>query len=63
MVVGYLTEDLLTRKGGLCSQRDIYDDLGMSQSLASMVLTGLEQRGVVRRFREGRKNVVHLIDE
>ena len=54
---------LLTRKGGSCSQRDIYDDLGMSQSLASMVLTGLEQRGVVRRFREGRKNVVHLIDE
>ncbi|MCK5239544.1 MAG: hypothetical protein KAR33_08360 [Candidatus Thorarchaeota archaeon] len=54
---------LLSRKGGSCSQRDIYDDLGMSQSLASMVLTGLEQRGVVRRFRDGRENVIHLIDE
>lgn len=54
---------ILTRKGGSCSQRDIYDDLGMSQSLASMVLTGLEQRGVIRRFREGRENVIHLVEE
>ncbi|MHA2423386.1 MAG: helix-turn-helix transcriptional regulator [Candidatus Thorarchaeota archaeon] len=54
---------LLSSKGGSCSQRDIYDDLGMSQSLASMVLTGLEQRGVIRRFREGRENVVHLVEE
>ncbi|MHA1906298.1 MAG: helix-turn-helix transcriptional regulator [Candidatus Thorarchaeota archaeon] len=54
---------LLSSKGGSCSQRDIYDDLGMSQSLVSMVLTGLEQRGVIRRFREGRENVVHLVEE
>jgi len=54
---------LLTQKGGSCSQRDFYDDLGMSQSLVSMVLTGLEQRGVIRRFREGRENIVHLIEE
>ncbi len=54
---------LLSSKGGSCSQRDIYDDLGISQSLASMVLSGLEQRGVIRRFREGRENVVHLVEE
>ncbi|MFW9847948.1 MAG: helix-turn-helix transcriptional regulator [Candidatus Thorarchaeota archaeon] len=54
---------LLSQKGGSCSQRDFYDDLGMSQSLVSMVLTGLEQRGVIRRFREGRENIVHLIEE
>ncbi len=54
---------ILTRKGGSCPQRDIYDDLGMSQSLASMVLTGLEQRGIIRRFREGRENIIHLVEE
>jgi len=54
---------ILSRKGGSCSQRDVYDELGMSQSLASMVLTGLEQRGVIRRFREGRENIVHLVEE
>ncbi|MFW9953663.1 MAG: helix-turn-helix transcriptional regulator [Candidatus Thorarchaeota archaeon] len=54
---------LLSRKGGSCPQREVYEDLGLSQSLASMVLTGLEQRGVIRRFRDGRENVVHLIEE
>ncbi len=53
----------LSKKGGASLQRDIYRDLDMSQSLASMILTGLEQRGMIKRFREGRENVVHLVEE
>lgn len=54
---------LLSKKEGKCLQRDIYDELGMSQSLASMVLTGMEDRGLVKRVREGRENVVYLIND
>ncbi|MFW9976984.1 MAG: helix-turn-helix transcriptional regulator [Candidatus Thorarchaeota archaeon] len=53
----------LSKKGGSSLQRDIYRELDMSQSLASMILTGLEQRGMIKRFREGRENVVHLVEE
>ncbi|MGY5874516.1 MAG: helix-turn-helix domain-containing protein [Candidatus Thorarchaeota archaeon] len=53
---------LLKKKGGSSPQREIYEQLGISQSMASMVLTGLEERGVIKRFREGRENMVHLIE-
>ncbi len=54
---------LLDRKGGSCLQREIYEELNLSQSMASMLLNSLEERGLIRRFREGRENVVHKIDD
>ncbi len=53
---------LLNKRGGSCPQREIYRELDMSQSLASMVLSGLEQRGIIKRMRDGRENIVHLIE-
>ncbi len=53
----------LSKRGGSCPQREIYRELDMSQSLASMILTGLEQRGLIRRFREGRENMIHIVEE
>ncbi len=53
---------LLNKRGGSCPQREIYRELDMSQSLASMVLSGLEQRGIIKRMRNGRENIVHLIE-
>ncbi len=53
---------ILRDKGGSCSQREIYEALDMSQSLASMLLSGLEERGLIKRFRDGRENTVHLIE-
>lgn len=53
---------LLDKKGGSCLQREIYEELNMSQSMASMLLNSLEERGLIRRFREGRENVVHKMD-
>jgi uncharacterized membrane protein len=55
--------NFLTKKGGSSPQREIYEDLDMSQSLASTVLASLEERGLIKRFRTGRENIVHLMDE
>jgi len=53
----------LTKKGGSCPQREIYEELDMSQSLASTILTSLEERKLIRRFREGRENMVHIMED
>jgi uncharacterized membrane protein len=53
---------LLDKKGGSCLQREIYEELNMSQSMASMLLNSLEERGLIKRFRDGRENVVHKMD-
>ncbi|TFG15505.1 hypothetical protein EU537_00360 [Candidatus Thorarchaeota archaeon] len=53
---------LIAKKDGTCPQRVIYEELDLSQSMVSMILTGLEERGVVKRFKEGRENIVHLIE-
>lgn len=53
----------LTEKGGSCPQREIYEELDMSQSLASTILTSLEEKKLIRRFREGRENMVHIMED
>lgn len=53
---------LIARKGGTCPQKVIYEELDFSQSMVSMLLNGLEERGIVRRFKDGRENVVHLVE-
>ncbi|MHA1944335.1 MAG: helix-turn-helix transcriptional regulator [Candidatus Thorarchaeota archaeon] len=55
--------NFLSKKGGSSPQREIYEELDMSQSLASTVLTTLEERGLIKRLRTGRENIVHLMDE
>jgi uncharacterized membrane protein len=59
-------EDILSfisKRGGSCPQREIYEELDMSQSLASTILTSLEERKLIRRFREGRENMVHIMED
>lgn len=55
--------NLLNVRGGSCSQRDIYEELDMSQSMTSMMLTSLEGRGLIRRLRTGRENIVHIMED
>ncbi|TET07830.1 MAG: hypothetical protein E3J86_12200 [Candidatus Thorarchaeota archaeon] len=55
--------NFLSKKGGSSPQREIYEDLDMSQSLASTVLTTLEERGLIKRLRTGRENIVHLMEQ
>lgn len=53
---------VITRKGGSCPQREIYEGLDMSQSMVSMVLSSLEQRGIIKRLKSGRENIVHMME-
>lgn len=55
--------DLLSVRGGSCPQREIYENLDMSQSMASMMLTSLESRGLIKRLRSGRENIVHIMED
>jgi len=55
--------DFLSSRGGSCSQREIYAGLDMSQAMASMMLTSLEERGLIKRLRSGRENIVHIMED
>jgi uncharacterized membrane protein len=55
--------DVIRRKGGSCPQKDLYTEFEMSQAKVSLLLNNLEERGLVRRFREGRENVVHIMED
>jgi len=55
--------DLLSVRGGSSPQREIYEELDMSQSMASMMLTSLEGRGLIKKLRSGRENIVHIMEE
>ncbi|MHA1959053.1 MAG: helix-turn-helix transcriptional regulator [Candidatus Thorarchaeota archaeon] len=55
--------EFVKTRGGSCTQREIYRELDFSQSTASMILTSLEDRGLIKRLREGRENIVHIIED
>ena len=55
--------DVIRQKGGSCPQKDLYTEFDMSQAKVSLILNNLEERGLVRRFREGRENMVHIMEE
>jgi len=55
--------EVIRRKGGSCPQKDLYTEFEMSQAKVSLILNNLEERGLVRRFREGRENMVHIMEE
>lgn len=66
--VGVTTEEeevleVIRTKGGSCPQKDLYTEFDMSQAKVSLILNNLEERGLVRRFREGRENVVHIMED
>ncbi|MFW9806301.1 MAG: helix-turn-helix transcriptional regulator [Candidatus Thorarchaeota archaeon] len=54
---------VIRQKGGSCPQKDLYTEFDMSQAKVSLILNNLEERGLVRRFREGRENVVHIMED
>ncbi len=64
-----LTEDeqevlgAIRNRGGSCFQKELYTGLGLSQSRVSMILTALEAHGLIKRFREGRENIVYIVED
>jgi hypothetical protein len=49
-------------KGGSCSQKELYRHLDISESKLSLVLGGLEEKGIISRVRKGRENIVHIME-
>jgi uncharacterized membrane protein len=55
--------ETIRRKGGSCNQKELYRGLDMSQSKVSLILSNLEERGLILRTRDGRENIVRLVEE
>ncbi|MFQ5406529.1 MAG: helix-turn-helix transcriptional regulator, partial [Candidatus Micrarchaeia archaeon] len=49
--------------GGRVAQRELRKHLDWSEAAVSMVLTKLEDKGVVRKIKKGRGNVLKLVEE
>ncbi len=54
--------ETLQVKGGSSSQKQLYTELDISESKLSLLLSGLEEKGLVKRFRKGRENIVHKME-
>ncbi len=52
--------DVLKAKGGRATQKEIREELGWSEAKLSLVLTDLERRGLIEKYKKGRGNVVFL---
>jgi uncharacterized membrane protein len=55
--------EAIRRKGGSCNQKELYRGLDLSQSKVSLILSNLEERGLILRMRDGRENIVRLVEE
>ncbi len=54
---------IIKEKGGSCSQKELYRRLPISESKVSLLLGNLEERGAIRRVRDGRENMVYLSED
>lgn len=52
--------DALSKADGRLGQKELRKMLGWSGAKASLVVTGLEEKGAVRRIRKGRGNIVRI---
>lgn len=55
--------DELRARGGIEHQSSIADRLGWSKGKVSRVLSKLEARGLIEKVRDGRQNVIVLVDD
>jgi uncharacterized membrane protein len=54
---------LIKSSGGSLRQSAITDQLGFSKAKTSQLLTVLEQKGVIRRYKRGRDKIAVLVEE
>jgi uncharacterized membrane protein len=52
--------DILKESGGRMNQKDLRNELPCSEAKVSLMVSDLEQRGLVKRFKKGRGNVIRL---
>ncbi len=54
--------ELIRKSGDRITQKELREKLGWSEAKLSLVLTDLEGRGLIEKYRKGRGNVVFLKD-
>lgn len=52
--------ELLKEAGGRMNQKDLREKLPYSEAKVSLMVSDLEERGVVKRFKKGRGNIIRL---
>jgi uncharacterized membrane protein len=52
---------IISRNGGRITQKDLRGSLRHSEAKVSLMVSDLEDRGIVRKFKKGRGNVVVLV--
>jgi len=55
--------DTIKRHGGRITQRDLARKLNMSKSKISLLLSELEARGLIKKYKKGRGNIIVLMDQ
>lgn len=55
--------DLILKKGGRINQRDLRKEVKLSESKISMMITDLEDRGLINKIKRGRSNLITAIKE
>ena len=52
--------DLVRREGGRTTQKELRKALGLSEAKVSLMVADLESRGIVRKIKKGRGNIVTM---
>ena len=54
--------NILKSKGKRAAQKDLRKDLGLSEAKVSLMITDLESRGMVKKIKKGRGNIIILVE-
>ena len=52
--------NLIKKEGGRITQKNIRKNLGLSEAKASLIITELEHKEIVKRIKKGRGNIIIL---
>ena len=54
--------DIIKANGGRITQKDLRSKLTCSEAKVSLMVSDLEQRGIIEKFKKGRGNIIRIVD-
>ena len=55
--------DIIKASGGRVTQKELRSKLKYSEAKVSLMVSDLEQRGLIEKFKQGRGNIIRISDE
>ena len=55
--------DIINANDGRITQKDLRSKLKYSEAKVSLMVSDLEQRGVIEKFKKGRGNIIRIVDD